>query len=186
MPGAQRADLIDSEVPDATRPAEVHEYWLAAAREVTILGTCKMSLRPSDEFFATLKQVDFVCKSVGDEKHHFWYKGLHSMSDEFHAASHRIRDIIKANESVKKSPKAFFGGATPTTWKSHAREIAKFEESFMELVKVYDSKPELTFLQLDNEVFELASCAVGERKKAEQMLIRGNGKAGDDSDVGDA
>lgn len=151
--------------------------------EVTILSKYKMTIFRNDTFFASLKNADFECKAAARcQEHHFWYKGLHPMSDYFHQVSHDVSDYAAYTKTCAHKPVAFFGGC-PMGLKSFIRKTAKFEESFLKQVEVYDSLPELTFPMLDDEVFKLATEVVQLRKTTLQLFVKLGGIATEDSDT---
>jgi hypothetical protein len=139
----------------------------------SIVPSKSMWLYPDDAFLASLKEVDFDCKFTNEscEVHHFWYKGLHPLSESFHAASHTIRDLTKANQAYVRSRRAFFRFFGKAGLKDHTQRAAACEETLMKFVQIYDSKPELTLPQLDDEVFLLASNAIKARKNSDQLLL---------------
>lgn len=149
---------------------------MSFCREVTVLGKYKLHLRPDNEFIASLKEASVVCKSINKQKHHFWYKGLHPLADELHAASHSAQDLAKANKKLSRSSKGrFFPDAKRMDLQLNAMQAIQHELSLLEIVRIYDSKPELTIPELDDEVFSLAYNSREERRKADRLLLERHG-----------
>lgn len=151
------------------------------------MGTHKIAFHCDPDLFESLKEADTDCEATNDEDHHYWYKGLHPLSNELHTAAHRLKDIAHDNDALQKKPRKRFLRATkrqdPEALKKQADKIANFEHrDFLELRQRYQSEtPELQFHELNLEIQSMNFAIDDERMRNEEL--RRNGPAGNSASL---